>query len=156
MLLVKIIILFFILIKSTFINKLSNFKELILSLMTEKDKIKLINMVFYAHHGYYEAERELGQKFELDIEVTCNLQEAAAEDNLEKTIDYRSIYSIAKDAFENYKFKLIESVAERIAEQILQSHLTSAVIIRVRKPHVPLKGFLDYVEVEIKRNKDDI
>ena len=123
--------------------------------MTEHDVIKLTNMVFYAHHGYYEAERELGQKFELDIEVTCNLKEAAREDNLEKTIDYRNIYSIAKDAFENYKFKLIESVAERISEQILESHLTSSVLIRVRKPHVPLKGFLDHVEVEIRRNKDD-
>jgi len=123
--------------------------------MAEQDIIKLTNMVFYAHHGYYEAERELGQKFELDIEVNCNLKEAAKDDNLEKTIDYRNVYSIAKDAFENYKFKLIESVAERIAEQILKSHLTSSVLIRVRKPHVPLKGFLDHVEVEIRRNKDD-
>ncbi len=37
------------------------------------DIIKLTNIVFYAHHGYYEAERELGQRFELDIEVTVTL-----------------------------------------------------------------------------------
>jgi dihydroneopterin aldolase len=123
--------------------------------MAANDKIKLTNIVFYAHHGYYKAERELGQRFELDIEVTCDLKEAAREDDLHKTIDYRTIYSIAKDAFENYKFKLLESVADRIAAQILQSHLTSSVLIRVRKPHVPLKGFLDHVEVEIRRNKDD-
>ena len=124
--------------------------------MAANDVIKLANMVFYAHHGYYEAERELGQKFELDIEVTCDLSEASANDDLNKTIDYRTIYSIAKDAFENYKFKLIESVASRIAKQILKSHLTSSVLIRVRKPHVPLKGFLDHVEVEIRRTKDDV
>ena len=113
-------------------------------------------MVFYAHHGYYEAERELGQRFELDIEVTCDLSEASANDDLNKTIDYRTVYSIAKDAFENYKFKLIESVAIRIAKQILESHLTTSVLIRVRKPHVPLNGFLDHVEVEIRRNKNEI
>lgn len=124
--------------------------------MAANDIIKLTNIVFYAHHGYYEAERELGQRFELDIEITCNLKEASKEDDLHKTIDYRTIYSIAKDAFENYKFKLIESVAERIAAQILKSNLTSSVLIRVRKPHVPLKGFLDHVEVEIKRTKDDV
>jgi dihydroneopterin aldolase len=124
--------------------------------MAADDIIKLTNIVFYAHHGYYEAERELGQRFELDIEITCNLKEASKEDDLHKTIDYRTIYSIAKDAFENYKFKLIESVAERIAAQILKSNLTSSVLIRVRKPHVPLKGFLDHVEVEIKRTKDDV
>ena len=124
--------------------------------MNANDIIKLTNIVLYAHHGYYEAERELGQRFELDIEVTCDLKEAAQEDDLNKTIDYRTIYSIAKDAFENHKFKLLESVATKIAEQILQSHITSSVLIRVRKPHVPLKGFLDHVEVEIRRNKNDL
>jgi len=120
------------------------------------DIIKLTNIVFYAHHGYYEAERELGQRFELDIEVTCDLRAAARSDELKKTIDYRDIYSIAKDAFENYKFKLLETVAERIAEQILNSHQVSSVLIRVRKPHVPLKGFLDHIEIEIKRNRGDV
>ncbi len=39
------------------------------------DVIKLCNIVFYAHHGYYEAERELGQRFEVDIEVECDLHD---------------------------------------------------------------------------------
>ena len=119
------------------------------------DIIKLSNIVFYAHHGYYEAERELGQRFELDIEVECDLKPAANSDELEKTIDYRKVYSLAKDAFENYKFKLLETVAERIADQILQSFNVSSVLIRVRKPHVPLKGFLDHIEIEIKRSRED-
>ena len=113
-------------------------------------------MVFYAHHGYYEAERELGQRFELDIEVECNLQPAAESDELEGTIDYRKIYGIAKDAFENYKFKLLETVAERIAGEILKTFEVKSVLIRVRKPHVPLKGFLDHIEIEIRRTKDGI
>ena len=109
------------------------------------DKIKLTNMVFYAHHGYYKAERELGQRFELDIEVKCDLRGPAKTDDLHKTIDYQKIYAIAKDSFENYKFKLLETVAERIAIQILQSFPVPAVLIRIRKPHVPLKGFLDHI-----------
>lgn len=119
------------------------------------DTIKLTNMVFYAHHGYYEAERELGQRFELDIEVECDLKPAAQNDDLKSTVDYRKIYSIAKDAFENYKFKLLETVAERIARQILEFPDIATVVIRVRKPHVPLKGFLDHIEIEIKRTRDD-
>ena len=113
-------------------------------------------MVFYAHHGYYEAERELGQRFELDIEVTCDLKEAAKNDDLKKTIDYRTVYAIAKDAFEKEKFKLLESVADRIASQILLTHAVESVLVRVRKPHVPLKGFLDHVEIEIRREQNDI
>jgi dihydroneopterin aldolase len=120
------------------------------------DIIKLSNIVFYAHHGYYEAERELGQRFELDIEVECDLIPASKTDELGDTIDYRKVYSLAKDTFENYKFKLLETVAEKIAKQILRSFNINAVLIRVRKPHVPLKGFLDHIEIEIKRTRDDI
>jgi dihydroneopterin aldolase len=119
------------------------------------DIIKLSNIVFYAHHGYYKAERELGQRFELDIEVECDLRQAADTDDLKNTIDYRKVYLLAKNAFENYKFKLLETVAERIAEEILNSYDVMTVLIRVRKPHVPLKGFLDHIEIEIKRSKSD-
>ncbi len=115
------------------------------------DTIRLKNMTFYAHHGFYEAERELGQKFEVDIEVKCDLQPVAMQDKLKNTIDYRSIYKIAKDTFENYKFKLIETVAEKIANKILALPGILNVLIRVRKPHVPLNGLLDYVEIEIFR-----
>ncbi|HEM48645.1 MAG TPA: dihydroneopterin aldolase [Caldithrix sp.] len=123
--------------------------------MTRKpiDKILLKNMIFYAHHGYYEAERELGQKFEVDIQVECNLQSAASSDDLKQTIDYQGIYKIAKNTFENYKFKLIETVAEKTASKILKLTGINNVLIRVRKPHVPLNGLLDFVEIEIYRER---
>ncbi len=110
-------------------------------------------MIFYAHHGYYEAERELGQKFEVDIELQGDFRTAAAADDLKQTIDYRKVYRITKDIFENYKFKLIETVAERIASEVLQLPGIETVLIRVRKPHVPLNGLLDFVEVEIFRKR---
>lgn len=127
-----------------------------LTISSFMDKIKLSNIVFYAHHGYYEAERELGQRFELDIEIDYDLRQASKTDELDDTLDYRKVYSLAKDIFENYKFKLLETVAEKIAQQILESFNVKTVLIRIRKPHVPLKGFLDHIEVEIKRIKDEI
>jgi dihydroneopterin aldolase len=120
------------------------------------DLIKLSNIILYAHHGYYKAERELGQRFELDIEVSCDLRKAAIDDELKETIDYRKIYAIAKDAFENNKFKLLETVADRIARKILTEYPVHDVLIRVRKPNVPLKGFLDHIEIEIERSKNDL
>jgi len=120
------------------------------------DIIKLSNIVFYAHHGYYKAERELGQRFELDIEVECDLTRASRTDELSDAIDYRKVYSLAKEAFENSKFKLLETVAERIADQILDSFNIHAVLIRVRKPNVPINGFLDHIEIEIKRSRDEV
>ena len=120
------------------------------------DKIKLSNIVFYAHHGYYKAERELGQRFELDIIVECDVSDASKTDELEDTIDYRKVYALAKEAFENYKFKLLETVAERIADQILKSFNVHTVVIKVRKPNVPIKGFLDHIEIEIRRSRSEV
>ena len=117
------------------------------------DKIHLKNIVFYAHHGFYKAERELGQKFEIDIEVGCNLKASAESDDLSKTIDYSKIYQVAKETFERYKFKLLETVAERMADEILKQPGIINVLIRVRKPHVPMNGLLDFVEIEISRDK---
>jgi dihydroneopterin aldolase len=111
-------------------------------------------MTFYAHHGFYEAERELGQKFEVDLIVQCDLREAAISDDLKHTIDYRAVYQIAQNTFENYKFKLIETVAEKIADQVLLLPGIYNVRIAVRKPHVPMRGLLDYVEVEIYRERE--
>ena len=53
------------------------------------------------------------------------------------------------------KFYLIETLADRIAESLLRKYQTDKVIVRVRKPHAPVKGVLDTVEVEIVRTKDD-
>lgn len=116
------------------------------------DKIRLKNIIFYAHHGFYKAERELGQKFEIDIEVACNLRASGLSDNLEETVDYSKIYNIAKETFASHKFKLLETVAEKIAGKILKLNGIFSVLIKVRKPHVPLNGLLDFVEIEIERS----
>ncbi len=119
------------------------------------DKIRLKNIVFYAHHGYFQAERDLGQKFEIDIEVAGDLRPSAASDDLSQTIDYRRIYEIARDRFAEENFKLIETVAGNIADDVLKLAGVVSVNIRVRKPHVPMRGLLDYVEVELHRPFED-
>ena len=117
------------------------------------DKIRLNNIIFYAHHGFYKAERELGQKFEIDIELGCDLKESAKNDDLAKTIDYSKIYTIAQETFSHYKFKLLETVAEKMAAEMLLIEYVKDVKIKVRKPHVPMNGLLDSVEIEIYRTK---
>jgi len=118
------------------------------------DKIRLNNIIFYAHHGFYKAERELGQKFEIDIEIGCDLKESAKSDDLTKTIDYSKIYTIAQETFSNYKFKLLETVAEKMAGEMIKINGVKDVKIKVRKPHVPMNGLLDFVEIEIYRSKN--
>ncbi len=115
--------------------------------------IRLNNMIFYAHHGYYLAERELGQKFEVDMELQCDLSRAIQTDSLTDTVNFEAVYLTVRDIFNGYKFTLLETLADRIATRILEKFPVETVRLKVRKPHVPVNGFLDNVEVEIFRKR---
>jgi dihydroneopterin aldolase len=117
------------------------------------DKILLQNMMFYGFHGVYEYEREQGQKFYLDVELTADLSVPSTTDNVVDTIDYTVIYSSIKEIMENHRFQLLEAAGAHIAEVILKTAMVSAVTVKIRKPSVPIPGSLDYVQVEITRSK---
>lgn len=115
------------------------------------DKIIVRNMVFYGYHGVFEAEREIGQQFEVDVELKLDLSGAARSDDIELTLNYVDVYTIVKEIVEEREFRLIESIAEEIAQQVLDACDIREVVVRVRKPHVPMGGLTGGVEVEIVR-----
>lgn len=111
--------------------------------------IRLRNARFYAHHGVLDAERSNGGLFEIDAELTCDLLEAEAEDNLKKTVDYEKVYSFIKEIVAGKRFFLIESLASRICRSILQNFpVVQKITVKVRKPSPPLGGVVEHVEVE--------
>ncbi|MFS8665821.1 MAG: dihydroneopterin aldolase, partial [Limnochordales bacterium] len=111
----------------------------------------LVNMVFYGYHGAYGAEREMGRRFEVDVDLYTDVRPAAASDSLARTINYVDVYTIVKDIVEGGRYNLLETIAETIAAKILASFAVERVTVRVRKPHAPVGGSLDGVEVEITR-----
>ncbi len=58
--------------------------------MTE-DRILLEGMLFSGHHGTLPAERELGQRFAVDVELRCDLRAAGSTDDLAQTVDYGAV-----------------------------------------------------------------
>jgi dihydroneopterin aldolase len=111
--------------------------------------IRLKNARFYAHHGVLDAERSNGGLFEIDAELTCDILEAEAEDNLKKTVDYEKVYSFVKEVVSSKKFYLIESLASRICKSIINNfQVVQKITVKVRKPSPPLGGVVEFVEVE--------
>jgi dihydroneopterin aldolase len=117
--------------------------------------IRLKNMQFYGYHGVSPSEKHLGGKFEVDVELMTSFQKACQSDNLEDTINYEAIYHTVDDCVKKKKYYLIEAVANSIAKTILNNFPVESIVIRVRKPHAPVRGLLDTVEVEIQRTKAD-
>ena len=120
------------------------------------DKIVLRDMVFYGYHGVFEAEREIGQRFEVDVELHLDLRSAGRSDDLDATVNYVDVYTVVKDIVEEQEFDLVESLAEAVAQQILSAYDLERVVVRVRKPHAPIGGITGGVEVEITRTPADL
>lgn len=117
------------------------------------DKINLNGMTFFGYHGVYPEEQKLGQKFIIDIEISIDLQQAAATDDLTVTVDYGAVYQQVKQVVEQQQFKLIEALAGRIADVVLVFPGITAVNVKVQKPEAPLPWATGCVSVELMRRK---
>jgi len=120
------------------------------------DRIILKGMTFYGYHGVATAEQTLGQRFVVDVEVRKDLRAAGATDDLRKTLDYSLLFRLTKEVVEGPSRKLLESVAQAIAERVLSGFDVESVTVRVMKPEVPIKSsILEYAAVEIVRERDE-
>ena len=119
-----------------------------------RDVIRLCNMPFYGRHGVNPEEQELGQRFEVDVELRLDTRPAALQDDLHLTINYAHVYRTVKRIVEEECFALIETLAETIARHLGQDFAPDSVRVCVRKPHAPIKGVLDYVAIEIERTPE--
>jgi dihydroneopterin aldolase len=102
-----------------------------------------------------DAERELGQKFLVDIELEADLRAACESDSLDDTVDYVALYNAAREVIEGEPARLLESLAQRIADFALMDDRVQSAWVRIRKPQVAMPGVLDYLGVEITRTRDD-
>jgi dihydroneopterin aldolase len=121
--------------------------------MSSEDKIILHNMVFRGCHGAHLAERELGQRFEVDVELGLDLSQAIASDALRDTVDYSRAYAIVREEVEDHHYQLLEALAGSMVRRLMAEFPVTSVLVRVRKPQVPLNGILSYAAVEIQRRR---
>jgi dihydroneopterin aldolase len=118
------------------------------------DIIRLHNAVFYAYHGVLSDEQNLGGKFEVDVDLHCDLSRGAKTDSLRQTVDYERVYDCIKKLVLGKKYFLLESLASTIASGILKEFTKiQTVVVRVRKPSAPVKGVIDYVEIELTQER---
>lgn len=121
-----------------------------------KDKIILSGMVFYGYHGANPSEQSLGQRFVVDLEAEYDLRAAGTADALKSTVNYSHLFRAVQGVIEGPSVKLLEALAESIAADILGRFPVQAVMVRVKKPEVPIKAsIMEYAAVQIYRRRDD-
>jgi dihydroneopterin aldolase len=117
------------------------------------DRIRIEGMVFEGTHGVHEHEQRTPQPFEIDVELAMDLEPAGRADDLERTIDYSAVFTHVGRIVATTRFRLIEALAQRIADDLLQAYGPDEVVVRVRKPAVDLGGTFRAVGVEIVRTR---
>jgi 7,8-dihydroneopterin aldolase/epimerase/oxygenase len=80
-------------------------------------KVSLEGMEFFAHHGFYDEEQKIGNKFGVDIHIKTNFEEAAIQDKLQKTVNYEVIYKVVAGVMLQ-KHRLLEHVGHQIIKDI--------------------------------------
>ncbi|TCK41385.1 dihydropteroate synthase [Leucobacter luti] len=115
------------------------------------DRITLTGLEVFAHHGVFDFERERGQRFVIDAEVSVDLSSAAAGDTLAQTVHYGELASAIVAAVERDPVDLIETVAERIAGVALRFPGVREARITVHKPDAPIEATFADVSVSIVR-----
>jgi dihydroneopterin aldolase len=124
------------------------------SFMTERGVIRIKNAVFYAYHGVKQDEQNLGGKFELDVELVLDLAAATQTDSIKRTVDYESVYDYLQGVVTTKKYYLLEALANTIAIGLMREFPPiDEVTVRIRKPHPPVKGVVDHIEVEISKKR---
>ena len=119
------------------------------------DKIIVKNIKAYGYHGALTEENILGQNFYADITLYKSLKKAGETDELDESISYVDVYYDVEGIIKNKKFKLIEALAEKIAQTLLEKYSIKKVKVKIRKPGAPINGNFDYVGVEITREAKD-
>lgn len=115
-------------------------------------RVVLEGLEFFGRHGVFEAEMQLGARFVVDAELQYDF--ANLNDDISEAVNYAEAYALIARLVTQERFDLIETLAARIARDLLAAHAPlQAVTVRVHKPSAPIVGiFRDiYAELTLKR-----
>jgi len=121
-----------------------------MSACPRRDRITIANLRLNPRIGVTPGERRLPQPVCADIRLSGDFGEAAATDQLERTVNYSRVVEVVEAAAAERPYNLIESLAYEIARQVRASFEVHEVTVRVRKMPKSLMEKVDFVEVEIQ------
>jgi dihydroneopterin aldolase len=101
-------------------------------------------------HGATERERQEGQTFVFDVELTLETA-AVGTDELAETVDYREVVACVSAVSEGRHFQLLEALAGAVADELVARFPLTRASVRVRKPEVRLAAPVEYTAATVVR-----
>ena len=104
--------------------------------------------------GFFDWERRIKQKVLIDFELPVDCTRAAVDDDVADTLDYKSVSKRIIAFVEASEFKLVETMAERLATLVIAEFDVAWIRLRINKPGA-IRGSRD-VGVAIERHRADL
>jgi dihydroneopterin aldolase / 2-amino-4-hydroxy-6-hydroxymethyldihydropteridine diphosphokinase len=116
------------------------------------DCIRICDLETFGKHGVYKEENKLGQKFLVSAELYLSTRTAGMDDLLADSIHYGEVCHFIDAFMRERTYKLIEAVAESLAQELLLAYKrVEKIVIEVKKPWAPIGLSMQSVSVRIER-----
>lgn len=121
--------------------------------MSDRLSVIVRGLEVFGRHGVHDAERALGQRFVVDLELELLSCGGVASDDLAGTVDYAAVCDAVAAVVAGEPRNLLEHLAGDIADRALAEPLVHRVRVEVRKPHVALPHVLAETAVRLERTR---
>lgn len=99
-----------------------------------KDIVFIEGLSVEAVIGVYDWEKEITQSLLFDLEMEHDNRIPAMTDDLNKTLDYEAISNFITRFCTKNVFELIETLAERLCAELMQTFGIHSIRMTLRKP----------------------
>lgn len=117
------------------------------------DKIIIKNLLVRGIIGINDWERKTRQDILVNIDIFSPISKSATSDQIDDTVNYRTITKSIINLIENTEFFLVEALATEIAKMCLTNYPIEKIMVRIEKPLAV--RFAQSVGVEIVRSRKD-
>ncbi len=120
-----------------------------MSKIVSLSRISIVNASFYAYHGVGTEERELGGRYEVDLDVQYDSTQAVLSDDVNKAVNYEELMFCVDEIISGEPCNLVETLCYEILTMVLDKFaLVQEATVRVRKVSAPIRHLSDGVECE--------
>jgi 7,8-dihydroneopterin aldolase/epimerase/oxygenase len=117
--------------------------------------IEISGLSLYTHHGVTAAEREIGQRLVLDIQLDMLRNDATTTDDVADTVDYGEVCQLAALIAQQRSYRTLERLATAIADRLLDDFDIHSVMVKASKPEPPIPLPVDEASVTVWREIEE-
>jgi dihydroneopterin aldolase len=118
------------------------------------DRIFLRGLTAECVIGFIDWERRVKQTVVVDLELPVDCRQASVSDDVTDTVDYKKVSKRVLAFIEASEFKLVETLAQRLAMLILEEFAIEWIRLSINKPGA-IRNSRD-VGVSIERSRADL